>query len=249
MRAFSRQCSLVLLIASLFLSTMLSAEQYDFSHINYELDKSLTWRIKSLDENPQEHSDISEVQKVFRSEAFTEKVRGYRSRGLAALGIDSSEAEEAELKILKGNKLIVFASSSVPLDTLRNYVDDLIRLDGVMVFKGSIGEISKLKPTIDYFRTIMVEDLDCQQRGCEVRHLKVAVDPKRFRQYGIEQVPAFVVESNPSFEPNCNQSTDYDAQTNVIYGDASIEAVLDEFARQGNKKEIATLQAKLRESR
>lgn len=241
--------TIAFLIGSTLLSSLVSAEQYGFGHVNYELDKNLSSRIKALDENPQAHSDISEVQKVFRSEAFTEKVNGYRSRGLEALGIDISEAEEAELKVLKGNKLIVFASSSVPLDTLRNYVDDLLRLDGVMVFKGTIGEISKLKPTIDYFRTIMVEDLDCQQQGCEVRHLKIAVDPKRFRQYGIEQVPAFVVESNPSFEPNCNQATDYDAKTNIIYGDASISSVLEELAKQDQGKHVAALQQKLMESR
>lgn len=237
-----------ILVFLLTISSIASAEQYDFSHINYDLEDVLKSRIKTLDEAPEQHSDINNVKKMIRSEAFGEKINAYRTRGLEALSIKVDEEHDTDLKLSQGNKLILFASSSVPLETLRNYVDDLIRLDGIMVFRGIIGDIGKLKPTIDYFRKIMVEDLDCLQRGCEVRNLKIAVDPKRFRTYGIEQVPAFVVESSPSFEPNCNEQTQYDPRTNLVYGDASIASVLEQLAQQDNAKHIDTLQPKLKDS-
>ena len=237
----------VLMLTLVTISSSLHAEQYDIGDLKYQIDESLIDRVKSLDENPERSTDISKVQKVFESQSFKEKVAGYKSQGLQALSIQVDEEYEAGLKLSKSNKLILFASSSMPLETLRNYVDDLVALDGIMVFRGTIGDISKLKPTIDFMRKVMVEDLDCMHRGCAVRDLKIAVNPKRFRHYQIQKVPAFVVETNPSFESNCNDKTPYLTQTQVIYGDASIASVLDELSRQGNNKEIATLQSKLRE--
>ena len=120
----------------------------------------------------------------------------------------------------------------MPLVTLRNYASDLKKIGCVMVFRGTIGDISKLKPTIEFMRSIMVTDLDCMKRGCDVLNLNVAIDPKRFAYYGIDKVPATLLETNVSFEPNCRE-TSYNKQSEIVFGDASLTSIL----RQMDKKD------------
>ena len=188
------------------------------------IDGSLKDRINALEF--QNNLRAEKMHTFIRSDAFHSKVTRHTNNIFRDLEIKKGDEQEHSVKSLSGKKLILFVSSSVPLTTLRNYAHDLVKIDGVMILQGTIGEINKLKPTIDFFRNVMVVDQGCTQRGCDVLPLKAAVDPKRFRRYGISQVPAAVIEGNPSFEPNCNDAFFYDQQTAVVYGDASIPALL-----------------------
>lgn len=188
------------------------------------IDGSLKDRINALES--QNNLRVEKMHTFIRSDAFQSKVTRHTNNIFRDLEINKGHEQEHSAISLSGKKLILFVSSSVPLATLRNYALDLVKIDGVMILRGTIGEIRKLKPTIDFFRDIMVVDPKCKTRGCEVLPLKAAVDPKRFRRYGITQVPAAVLEGNPSFEPNCEDAFFYDQQTEIVYGDASLNAML-----------------------
>lgn len=180
---------------------------------------------------------IENIERFIQSDQFNGKINHYAGSVKRSLNMPESENDTALLGNM-GPRLILFVSASVPLTTLRNYAHDLNRIGGVMVFKAPVEDATKLKPMMNLMRKIMAVEPGCLQRGCEMLPLNVAVDPARFRRYGVSEVPAAVIETNVSFEPNCNGERPYEKQSEIVYGDASIETMLQHL-RKGNAKSTA----------
>lgn len=193
---------------------------------DFKLSDELVQRIDGIEEVAK--ARVEPIERYIGSKGFKDKLNQY-SRGtqkLMGFQTTNGDGQDSEIR-LSGERFILFVSSSMPLSTLRNYASDLVKIDGIMIFRGLVGDPHKMKPTIDLFRRIMADDEECLTQGCDLLPLKAAIDPKRFRQYQVSQVPAGLLENAPSFEPNCNEGTQYSPNSGVVYGDASIVAMLN----------------------
>lgn len=211
-----------------------------------KLSDELKAKVKHLDADSYTRS--RNVETIISSHEFRNKVSQHINRTANSLGIPR-RAEAPVLVNTKGPTFILFVSSSMPLQTLRNYASDLYAIDGIMVFRGLIGDETKLKPTIDFIRSILVDDPSCMHAGCPTKHLKIAIDPARFREHHVHQVPTGIIEETPSFEPNCNEGITYSSLSKRVIGDISIQGMLQEMITTRNNGLINNLLNKLEVAR
>lgn len=142
---------------------------------------------------------------------------------------------------------VVFASSSVPLPTLRRYAAVLEKTGGAIVLRGGVGGLRELGPTVDLIMKILKTDPACDGPLCDMREVSVLIDPVVFAQAGISRVPAVAIVDRDPFQSYCERETP-EARSDpwiVTYGDASLEGHLEELARRGERR-AKSLLAQLR---
>ena len=114
-------------------------------------------------------------------------------------------------------RLYVFISSSIPMQILKNYRDDLMRLKGrgVMVLRGIIGDGRKIKPTLDFLWALF--------DSSEQKTVPVEINPVLFRKLKIKRAPAIALVIKDDYL-NLNED-----DFCIIEGDVSIEYALKKF--------------------
>lgn len=144
--------------------------------------------------------------------------------------------------------VLVFISSSVPLETLRSYARDLDLLGDprvVMVMRGFVGGMKRFKPTLDFILDVLKEDPDCDllSQECRVYNASIHIDPLLFRELQVEAVPAVAyVRGLRLSEPTC-ESGELDAW--ILYGDVSLEYALRVLAREAESPGLESLADRL----
>jgi hypothetical protein len=78
-----------------------------------------------------------------------------------------------------------------------------------------------------------------------MRDVQLIVDPLIFRQHGVSRVPAMAMVPGDPALPYCEREDDSPRATHVIYGDAALSGLLEEYARLGGKQEVSDAQARL----
>jgi type-F conjugative transfer system pilin assembly protein TrbC len=99
------------------------------------------------------------------------------------------------LELSSDERLYIFVSSSVPKETIRNYVTFVAsHIDGNVVFvlRGGIGGLKRIGPTIAWIYDVIKKDKFCEGINCEVYGVEFIIDPFLFRRYKVEKVPAVV---------------------------------------------------------
>ena len=122
---------------------------------------------------------------------------------------------------------LLFISQSIPLQTLRNYVLPLKRAGGKMVLRGAVGGLDRMKPTVAFIASVLRKSPDCHGVHCELHPVEVLIDPLLFRDYGIHQVPALTMRRGEI--SHCEDSPLSDVERHVVYGVASLMALMDEY--------------------
>jgi type-F conjugative transfer system pilin assembly protein TrbC len=115
---------------------------------------------------------------------FKDKSIEKKKQNLDANGIFNSD-----------ERIYIFMSSSVPKETLMEYIKtiDKYKLTNIVfVMRGCIGGCEKVKPTIQYMRDIITDG------GSIPNGLKapMEIDPLLFRKYQITKAPTFVYAKN-----------------------------------------------------
>jgi conjugal transfer pilus assembly protein TrbC len=201
---------------------------------------------------------------LYQSKEFQEKLRAETERlkeevfkkpvGEYYSG-SSKEIEKTKGKLQPTERIYIFISSSVPLQTLRNYASTLDSLGDpniVMVMRGFVDGMEYIRPTINFIRDILRKDLSCDmtKQKCDTYRADFQIDPLLFRRYQMDKVPAVVyatginvvdVQMSEGLENNTKVSNYY-----VLYGDASLEYVLDTIRKETKSKSIEGLLAALR---
>jgi Type-F conjugative transfer system pilin assembly protein len=88
-------------------------------------------------------------------------------------------------------------------------------------------------------------DPGCEGPACAMRGVQLIVDPLVFRQHGVNRVPALAMVPGDPTQPYCERDETSVAAPHVIYGDAALTGMLEEYARLGGKQEVAGVQARL----
>ncbi|EMC9487480.1 conjugal transfer protein TrbC [Salmonella enterica] len=168
----------------------------------------------------------SSIAEFSKSDAFKKKQEAVKSQVFASAGMQGDEKKEDGPK-LAGNQLVMFVSSSMPLVTLRKYAHDLSKVGGVMVMRGTVGGISKMVDTITLTRNVLNADPSCEGAKCKMWGTEMLIDPMLFRIYGINKVPALIYQPDMQIQSYCDGLEKVNKASTVVYGDASVRALLE----------------------
>ena len=195
---------------------------------------------------------LAEMQGTINSKEFADQQEAWRNQIGSALGVndwksqDASKGDSEESRIPYSEKPIIFASASVPLQTLRNYARDLEKIDGVIVIRGFVGGMKAIRPTFEFLDSVIKKDLNCPKtKVCEHYKVQVLIDPILFREYGIKRVPAFAVHEVTNLTKYCNGNEGLNPSPNLVYGDSSIKYMLDRLYQETKRPVIKKLWEKL----
>ena len=204
-------------------------------------------RVRMPEFHPEGAEAAADLMRQYQSPAFQKTLQDERQRlaesvfgQKAADAIQKEQGPDQDGALPPGGRIYIFVSSSMPVNTLRNYAADMERLGDqavVMVLRGFVGGVGRMGPTARLAGEVLKTRPACDLASgdCSLRNLSLIVDPMLFRQFGITQVPAVV------FAPAANG-----AETMTAYGDASLGYILELFAREGAGKEFAGAAVKLR---
>jgi conjugal transfer pilus assembly protein TrbC len=123
-----------------------------------------------------------------------------------------------------GSKIILFVSFSMPEESLKEWISESQKLHVPIVIRGLVD--NSFKETIRRISGLIKDN-----RG------GIQIDPKAFKRFKIEKVPAVVVAKSNSCSPNQTCLENFD----VVYGDVTAEYALEKISDQkDNVSDIAT---------
>jgi len=140
---------------------------------------------------------------------------------------------------------VLFVSSSMPIATLRTYAVQLEQAHGVLAFRGMPGGLTRVGPMAKLSAEILRLDPGCEGPACAMRGVQLIVDPLIFRQHGVARVPALAMVPGDPTQPYCERVDDSPRAAHVVYGDAALSGLLEEYARLGGKEEVRDAQSRL----
>lgn len=202
----------------------------------------------------------------FHSEASEKKLAAETERlksGLFAKQLNQAKTEETGVKatlsesryLRSTERIYLFVSSSIPMTTLRNYAADSARLADPnisMVMRGMIGGMKTVRPTTEFVSRMIVKKTDCKvfQERCEAHKVNFLIDPLLFRKYRITQVPAlvYVPHTNVIERDKSEGLTEAEGEFYVLYGDASLEYLLETLRRETKSRSLQKAVAALNNS-
>jgi type-F conjugative transfer system pilin assembly protein TrbC len=167
----------------------------------------------------------------------------------------SKPAPGSRYFLMPDERIYVFISSSVPVETLRNYAADLDRLRDphvTMVMRGFVKGMKLIKPTLDFIRKVIVKDPDCDitAQKCDAYRVTINIDPLLFRRYGINQVPAIVYANGVSLvDAGQSEGIKENAPVSDAYmlsGDVSLAYALEKINREAHSPELEAVLRQLR---
>lgn len=146
----------------------------------------------------------------------------------------------------KGWVPVLFVSSSMPVTTLRTYAAQLEKVRGILAFRGMPGGLTRVAPMAKLSAEILRHDPGCEGPACAMRDVQLIVDPLIFRQHGVARVPALAMVPGDPALPYCEREDESPRAAHVVYGDAALSGLLEEYARLGGKQEVRDAEARLR---
>jgi type-F conjugative transfer system pilin assembly protein TrbC len=165
----------------------------NFSNIYEEVAKDIAKKVYQETQTPQYQMGVKQYEEALKKLIFEKE-------GISLKDVykDYVKKEKLERKVLvldPDERLYIFVSSSIPRETIRNYVTFVsshIEGDVVFVLRGGIGGLKRLTPTVLWIYDVIKKDDKCDGFECEVYGVEFVIDPFLFRRYGIERVPAVV---------------------------------------------------------
>lgn len=204
----------------------------------------------SLPENPHriEAQRIAEgVSRYFQSEEFQQRIESEKARLYGEVYGSQADSHRETPKtpgkvgrLSSQERIYLFISSSVPVPTLRRYVQAINNFGEPnikIVMRGFVGGAKFVKPTMAFLKEILFVDPECDptRERCSTFGVDVIVDPLLFGRYQVERVPAFVyVPSISVADSQMSEGLESNRMSGhyLIYGDVSIEYVLRLFSRE-----------------
>ncbi len=202
--------------------------------------------------NKQGEEAAQRVFEKYQGEEFQQKLAAELRRLKDEVFTGVSVYAESQQAILTGKDsalaldeaVYVFISSSIPLMTLRGYAHDIALLGEInikLVMRGFIGDMSKMHPTLTFIMEFLKEDTACDvsEVQCDRYMVEVIIEPRLFRLYGVESVPA-IMYVHGAIPGSQTPGLSY-----VAYGDASIRYALEEINRRAHRPALDTIVKKL----
>lgn len=206
----------------------------------------------------------SEAARIYYSPEYQAKLQKEIHRLKKTLFPDAAESRKPSVSktapgqkylLMPDERIYVFISSSVPLDTLRNYAADLDRLRDPnisMVMRGFVDGIKHFKPTLEFLQKVLTRDPKCDftTQQCDAFRATVNIDPLLFRRYSIGHVPAIVYVKGLSLvdaglSEGITDNATF-AEAYLVRGDVSLEYALDKIHHESHSTQVAAVLRQLR---
>jgi len=237
----------------------------DINNSSYDINIS-----RKLEEKNKAEAIAQSINSHVRSKEFSSEVLKYEKYILndedfgikKAMGKYAKQAQETvdnkylginyKNKFLANDeRLIVAISSTVPKETVRNYMKELesVESDVLFVMNGFIGNNpKKIMPTLEYIQGLLIKKYGKTKEDTEAYKFRVDINPKLFSKYSIDKVPAliFVQNYNPYSEIQGNaQSAKMngleDENIFISYGDGNLKYSLNRINKSAKSKTLAKL--------
>ena len=189
-----------------------------------------------------------ETAKIFHSSEFQDKVNHEKKRlnkevfgECAASWKKQGDSKKPVSSLNSTEKVYLFLSSSIPDETIHNYLVDVARVEDpnlIPVMRGMVNGVSDKKANTKYFSKILKEDMDCHddfrnKKICARFKTDILFQPPLFTRYGIERVPALIYDNGD--------------RVFLIQGDAGLDYLLERVNREAKQKSLESLIAKIQE--
>ncbi|GBH29948.1 type-F conjugative transfer system pilin assembly protein TrbC [Sphingobium xenophagum] len=182
-------------------------------------------------------------------EALAAEREAASRRVAQALGLEQPEAAALAGVVSAGGEKrwvpVLFVSSAMPVATLRTYAAQLARVGGVMAFRGMPGGMRQVAPMAKLSAAILRIDPGCDGPACAMRDVQVIVDPLVFRQHGVTRVPALAMVPGDPTQPYCERDEVLLRAPHLVFGDAALTGLLEEYGRLGGGEEVRNALARL----
>lgn len=227
------------------------------------MDKAGKVQVTLPEENPEARQAADALFRLYRSDAFQERILQERQRlaeeffgAEPKCAPENPESSPDDGSLGSNDRFYLFVSSSMPLETLRNYAADLTILNDprfTIVLRGFVGGAKRIGPTAAFISDVLKTNPDCElgsTKECAMREIPFIVDPQLFRKTGITQVPAMVfIPGNRNDLLGTGKGSSGARMTGeslIVYGDASLGHALELMARETGNPGLAHLAARLK---
>ena len=174
---------------------------------------------KNLSQNQKPNKFIEDaklVQKLSKinEQVFNDSLNNQKLKQILP-GID---LDSLNTKAPKINQLMIFISSSMPINSLKQFSIASNKANGVMVLRGLIN--NSFKQTVSFIRTLN------NKQGT-----RVIIDPNAFNLFAVKKVPEIVViiDNNNCQWGRCDHTPLFDK----ISGNITLEYALEEISKRG----------------
>lgn len=132
----------------------------------------------------------------------------------------------------KNTELIIFVSSSMGIDAIREYISDADKSNSIsskkILLRGFVDGAKSVQPTINFLHRLT--------EGFEIKNVEIEIDPTMFRKYKVDTVPAFIIkEVTPGQIPK--SEAEYRVQ-----GHISLTKVFEILEKKTNEKKYGKIQ-------
>lgn len=205
-------------------------------------------------QSPEYQAKLAAETERIKREMFHEQLKDLPAdMGGLKKGQNKPEQAVVPARLKDDERVYVFISSSMPLETIRTYAAAIGRYSDpkkmVLVMRGFIGGMQKIGPTTNFIADVLKEKPTCDLTSgeqCQMVNANVLVDPILFRRYGIRQVPATVYANGVRVNiPEQSEGNDDVAVSSfwTVYGDASLEYNLEQIRRESGSESLKRLLA------
>lgn len=210
---------------------------------------------KPIIQSPEMEETAKKLNHFVRSKTFQDKITQETNRiKKEVFHLPTEDLSQGDPNNPKQNKILasseriyLFVSSSIPLNTLRTYAANLERLGDPnisMIMRGFIDGMKKAGPTLEFISNIMVLEPGCRlkEQQCPARPLNMQIDPLLYKKYDIKRVPALVyVPAYQSQDPDGSEGLGEAPLHYTLYGDASLKYLIEELHRETKKPSLQNL--------
>lgn len=201
-------------------------------------------------QSPEYQAKIATETERIKREMFHEQLKDLPTDrgGLKKDDEKSDPIADTPARLRNDERIYIFVSSSMPLETVRTYAASAGRYNDpqkiVLVMRGFIGGMQQIGPTTNYHTDVLKVSSICNPASgeqCRLVNSKIMVDPILFRRYGINQVPATVYARGVNVNiPEQSEGNDDVAIGDfwTVYGDASFEYNLEQIRRDSGSESL-----------
>jgi type-F conjugative transfer system pilin assembly protein TrbC len=175
---------------------------------------------RKVEERKKEGREFAErVYQIYQGSNFQKRMKEYKEILKNTLGLEGIEEKQEEgfsektfrkfysdfyglsgeyLVLDEDESLLIFVSSSMPEEVIRNYLADCSFVFGRVYFvlRGGINGLTRLKPTVSWVANLLKKNPLCDflKEICEMYEVEFLIDPFLFKKYEIQAVPVVVYQ-------------------------------------------------------
>ncbi|MEM3580399.1 MAG: type-F conjugative transfer system pilin assembly protein TrbC [Candidatus Bathyarchaeia archaeon] len=229
LKYFCNVVAILLFSVSLLFAQDKSLEQ-DIENVKK---KAKEINVPELKRNQEMQQEAKKAYEYSQSPEFKARVEKFKRDLNILLGREISPVERYYSdyrpktgRLSDDERIYIFISSSMPEQTIRNYVREACHTGNntYLILRGGIGGIRKLMPTVLWANEMLKKNPLCEGQ-CETYPVKILIDPFLFRKYSITRVPAVVYVRGLQNSEGLSEGLNSVKVDNfwVSYGDVSLQ--------------------------